>query len=108
MNIKPELSMSRDKITFRSVLRTVVQYFFRLLALLAIVLYGLAMSNVWPYEDSSIPDKIHYTIWLVVILSLFDSTDLRKILDYCKKRKAAEPPIRSRTEAAETVRSTET
>lgn len=73
------------------------RHLFRLLALFAIALYVLAMSNVWPYEDSSIPDKIHYTIWLIVIVSLLDSTDLRKIRDYSKNKKAAERPVESET-----------
>ncbi len=65
-----------------------MRYLFRSLALLAIVLYVLIMSNIWPYESSSIPDKIHYTVWLIVILGLYDSKDFQKIRNFLKKKAA--------------------
>lgn len=80
----------------RNIMRVAVRHFFRLLAILAIVLYVLAMWSIWPYTNASIPDKIHYTVWLIIILSLFDSADLQIIRNYFKRKKSSGPPKESR------------
>lgn len=66
--------------------KIVIKFFFNLLGILSIVLYILAMLDEWPFGSTDVPTKIGYTIWWVVVLSLFDSKDLKKAL-HCIKRK---------------------
>lgn len=63
------------------------------------------MFNTWPYGNADVPTKIHYTVWLMVILSLVDFTDFRIIRRHIKKRKkqATETSVDSRIESTETA-----
>ncbi len=75
-----------EKIALKKIAKIAMKFFFNLLGILSIVLYILAMLDEWPFGNTDVPTKIVYTIWWVVILSLFDSKDLKKAL-HCIKRK---------------------
>lgn len=49
-----------------------------------IVIYVLAMSGVWLFEDTSAPTKVQYSVWMFVIVCCAALWIYKKIRDYSK------------------------
>lgn len=80
---------SEKAMAFWKVVKVVDLLFFSCLGIILVGMYILAMSSFWLFEDTNVPKKIHYTIWMAVIVSFAFPWQCRKIRDYFKRKRTS-------------------